>query len=67
MQRYNQRRMQENAGQSTIVRVDSMPTHIFSNGSISVPNELACTMQRKRIECAIMIEMAGSDAKMDAS
>lgn len=39
----------------------------FSNGSISVPNELACIMQRKRIECAIMIEMAGSDAKMDAS
>lgn len=32
----------------------------FSNGSISIPNELACIMQRKRIECAIMIEVASS-------
>lgn len=28
----------------------------FSNGSISEPNELACTLQKKRIECAIMIQ-----------
>jgi uncharacterized protein len=30
----------------------------FSNGSIAIPNDLACIMQRKRIECAIMIEAA---------
>jgi uncharacterized protein len=33
----------------------------FSNGSIFIPNELACIMQRKRIECAIMIELAASE------
>jgi uncharacterized protein len=28
----------------------------FSNSSIFEPNELACTLQKKRIECAIMIQ-----------
>ena len=28
----------------------------YSNGSISEPNEIACTLQKKRIECAIMIQ-----------
>jgi len=28
----------------------------FSNGSITQPNELSCTLQKKRIECAIMIQ-----------
>jgi len=30
----------------------------FTNGSIDIPNELACLMQRKRIECALMMEVA---------
>jgi uncharacterized protein len=30
----------------------------FSNGDITVPNEIACTLQKKRIECAIMIQAA---------
>ncbi len=30
----------------------------FTNGSIDIPNELACAMQRKRIECALMMEVA---------
>ncbi len=30
----------------------------YSNGSISEPNEIACTLQKKRIECAIMIQAA---------
>jgi uncharacterized protein len=29
----------------------------FTNGDIGKPNELACAMQRKRIECAIMVEV----------
>lgn len=28
----------------------------FSNGSITEPNEISCTLQKKRIECAIMIQ-----------
>jgi uncharacterized protein len=30
----------------------------YSNGSISEPNEIACALQKKRIECAIMIQAA---------
>lgn len=28
----------------------------FTNGSITQPNEMSCTLQKKRIECAIMIQ-----------
>jgi uncharacterized protein len=36
----------------------------YSNGSISEPNEIACTLQKKRIECAIMIQaMRHADGK----
>ncbi len=30
----------------------------FSNKDIGTPNEMACIMQKKRIECAIMVAMA---------
>lgn len=30
----------------------------FSHGDIDIPNDVACTMQKKRIECAMMIEIA---------
>lgn len=30
----------------------------YSNGDISKPNEIACTLQKKRVECAIMIQAA---------
>lgn len=30
----------------------------YSNADIAVPNEMACIMQKKRIECAIMIQAA---------
>lgn len=33
----------------------------FTNGDISVPNDIACTLQKKRIECAIMIQGALQD------
>lgn len=33
----------------------------FSNKNIQVPNELACILQRKRIECALMIETARAE------
>ncbi|NLO41592.1 MAG: thioether cross-link-forming SCIFF peptide maturase [Bacteroidales bacterium] len=33
----------------------------FSNGNISKPNEIACTFQKKRIECAIMIQALKAD------
>jgi uncharacterized protein len=33
----------------------------FSNGDITLPNEIACTLQKKRIECAIMIQAARLD------
>lgn len=33
----------------------------FSNGDIKEPNELSCTLQKKRIECAIMIKAWQSD------
>jgi uncharacterized protein len=33
----------------------------FSNGSITQPNELSCTLQKKRIECAIMIQALMAD------
>ncbi|MBZ4666603.1 thioether cross-link-forming SCIFF peptide maturase [Mahella sp.] len=33
----------------------------FSNGIISEPNELACALQKKRIECAIMIQALEAD------
>lgn len=36
----------------------------FTNGSIKDPDDIACTMQKKRIECAIMINIAFS-GKMD--
>ncbi len=29
----------------------------YSNGNIAEPNEIACTLQKKRIECAIMIQV----------
>ena len=29
----------------------------FTNGSIYEPNELSCTLQKKRIECAVMIQI----------
>ncbi|MDD3840956.1 MAG: thioether cross-link-forming SCIFF peptide maturase [Clostridia bacterium] len=32
----------------------------YSNGDISDPNRIACEMQKKRIECAIMIQAAKS-------
>lgn len=37
----------------------------FSNGSIVQPNELACTLQKKRIECAVMIQALMADGKMN--
>ena len=37
----------------------------FSNGSIVQPNELACTLQKKRIECAVMIQALMADEKMN--
>lgn len=33
----------------------------FSNGDIHIPNELACILQRKRIECALMIAAAKAE------
>lgn len=30
----------------------------YSNGDISIPDETACTLQKKRIECAIMVQAA---------
>lgn len=33
----------------------------FSNGSIEQPNELSCILQRKRIECAVMIQAVKAD------
>lgn len=33
----------------------------FSNGSIASPNELSCTLQKKRIECAVMIQVWQAD------
>ncbi len=33
----------------------------YSNGSISEPNELSCILQKKRIECAIMIQVLKAD------
>lgn len=30
----------------------------YSNGNTAEPNEIACTLQKKRIECAIMIQAA---------
>ncbi len=30
----------------------------FSNGDITKPNEIACALQKKRIECAIMVQAA---------
>lgn len=33
----------------------------FSNSSISEPNELSCILQKKRIECAIMIQVLKGD------
>ena len=33
----------------------------FSNNDIYVPNELACVLQRKRIECALMIAAAKAE------
>lgn len=35
----------------------------FSNSDITLPNEIACTLQKKRIECAIMIQAAKSEDK----
>ena len=29
----------------------------FSNGDIDIPNDLACILQKKRIECALMIQV----------
>lgn len=33
----------------------------FSNGSIAQPNELSCILQKKRIECAVMIQVFMAD------
>lgn len=33
----------------------------YSNGSINKPDELSCTLQKKRIECAVMIQTLRSD------
>lgn len=33
----------------------------FTNGSIKKPNEISCTLQKKRIECALMIQAWKSD------
>jgi uncharacterized protein len=35
----------------------------FSNGDLRIPDELTCEMQRKRIECAIMVEAVQKLAK----
>jgi uncharacterized protein len=35
----------------------------FNNGDLSIPDELTCEMQRKRIECAIMVETVQKLAK----
>ncbi len=35
----------------TIIAVEG-----YENGNITEPNEIACTLQKKRIECAIMIQ-----------
>lgn len=34
----------------------------YSSGNIAVPNDIACTLQKKRIECALMIQVT-KDAK----
>jgi uncharacterized protein len=39
----------------------------YSNGDISKPNEIACTLQKKRIECAIMIQAAMQKGLNDAT
>jgi len=36
----------------------------FTNGSITQPNELSCTLQKKRIECAIMIQILKADKEI---
>lgn len=36
----------------------------FSNGNITQPNELSCTLQKKRIECAIMIQVRKNDIEI---
>ncbi len=39
----------------------------YSNGDIAQPNDIACTLQKKRIECAIMIQVARQkDSKVPA-
>jgi uncharacterized protein len=35
----------------------------FSNGSIAQPNEFSCILQKKRIECAVMIQASMADMK----
>lgn len=35
----------------------------FTNGNIQEPNELSCTLQKKRIECAVMIKAWQEDHK----
>lgn len=40
----------------------------FTNGDIEIPNELECIMQKKRIECAIMVQTilrSGNDMKTE--
>ncbi|MEN6386341.1 MAG: SPASM domain-containing protein [Phycisphaerales bacterium] len=29
----------------------------YSNGTLDIPNDIACTLQKKRIECALMIQI----------
>lgn len=36
----------------------------FSNGDIKIPNDLSCTLQKKRIECAIMVQAWKSEHLM---
>ncbi len=38
----------------------------FTNGSIKEPNEQSCTLQKKRIECAIMIQALMADKEQKA-
>jgi uncharacterized protein len=33
----------------------------YTNGDISIPDDIACTLQKKRLECAIMIQCALQD------
>jgi uncharacterized protein len=38
----------------------------FTNGDLKKPDELTCAMQKKRIECAIMVEVMRKLAEQSA-